>query len=470
MIKRVQLFLKQLVLLVDAGAILIAFFAAYSLRQDAPLGILKGLDSYLWLLLIILPLNLGILHFLGAYRELRVKSFFQVSKTLFKVHAIALLSFGSIVFLLKLHYVSRTFIVFFYGLSLLLVALERGILIECWHLMSSREYFRRRVLIAGTGPRARRFIQAVRAHRNWGLLLVGLVDPDPSLQAKTVDGFKILGTLEDLDELLKREVIDEVLFVLPRSRLTEIETAVLACERIGVRATVAADLFNLNFAKAQPTELDGIPVISFDSVPVDEWQLAIKRVLDLVIAGTGLFFLIPLFLAVAGLIRLTSPGPVFFRQIRCGVNGRRFNLYKFRSMVIGAEARLAELRHLNEMKGPVFKVKKDPRLTCIGYWLRKTSIDELPQLINVLKGEMSLVGPRPPLPDEVAQYEPWQRRRLSMRPGITGNWQIHGRNEIEDFDVWAELDLEYIDQWSLLLDARILLKTVPAVLSAAGAR
>ena len=176
------------------------------------------------------------------------------------------------------------------------------------------------------------------------------------------------------------------------------------------------------------------------------------------------------FLATAVLIKLTSPGPVFFRQERCGVNGRRFILYKFRSMVVDAEEKLKELRHLNEAGGPVFKLTNDPRFTPIGRWLRRLSIDELPQLINVLKGEMSLVGPRPPIPQEVAQYEPWQIRRLSMRPGITGFWQVNGRSRITDFDQWVRLDLRYIDEWSLLLDVKIMLKTIPTALLGIGAK
>jgi exopolysaccharide biosynthesis polyprenyl glycosylphosphotransferase len=386
-------------------------------------------------------------------------------------NALSLLFFGSFVFILKLHYVSRSFMVLFFLLSASFVLLERAFLIKCWHTMSRLEYFRRRVLIVGTGPRARRFIQAVRSHSDWGVNLVGLLDEDASLVGKSVDGIEVIGTLKNLPLLLQVEVIDEVIFVVPRNWMSRIEEGVLHCERLGITATLAADLFNLNFAKAQPTEFAGMPIITFESTPADQWQLAMKRVLDVMAAGVGLVVLSPVLLAVAMLVKSASPGPVFFRQIRCGVNGRRFTLYKFRSMVNGAEASQEKLRHLNEMSGPVFKLEKDPRLTRgIGHWLRKTSLDELPQLYNVLKGEMSLVGPRPAIPEEVAQYAPWQRRRLSMRPGITGNWQVNGRNHVKNFDIWTELDLEYIDQWSLLLDAKILLKTVPAVLSTSGAK
>jgi lipopolysaccharide/colanic/teichoic acid biosynthesis glycosyltransferase len=198
-------------------------------------------------------------------------------------------------------------------------------------------------------------------------------------------------------------------------------------------------------------------------------QLVVKRAIDLVLALLLALLTLPIQLLAALAIRLTSRGPVFFRQVRCGLNGRVFTLLKFRTMQAGAEERLPEIAHLNEMTGPVFKAARDPRLTFVGSLLRRLSIDELPQLWNVVVGDMSLVGPRPPLPEEVARYEPWQRRRLSMAPGLTCLWQVSGRSEV-DFDRWMELDLKYIDTWSPLLDVKILLKTVPAVLSGRGAR
>ncbi len=480
---RSQVFLKQLVSLMDAVALTLAFICTYRLRQGAYLfhpldGVirqhlllsLKGFDTYLWLLWIILPLWLGILHIMGAYRELRVKSFRIIIWILLKTNLLALLFFGSIVFILKLYYVSRSFMVFFFLLSFSFLALERAFLIECWHVIASRDYFHRKLLIVGTGSRARKFIRTTLAHKKWGLDLVGLVDLDPKLVGQLVDGFKIIGTLDELPLLLQQEVVDEVMFVVPRAWMSRIEKAILHCEKVGVRATVAADLFNMNFAQAHSLDFGGNPVISFETTPADEWKLAIKRLLDITVAFTGLVAISPFFLATAILIKLTSPGPVFFRQERCGVNGRRFILYKFRSMVVDAEKKLKELRHLNEVGGPVFKLTNDPRFTPIGRWLRKLSIDELPQLINVLKGEMSLVGPRPPIPQEVAQYEPWQIRRLSMRPGITGFWQVNGRSRITDFDQWVRLDLRYIDEWSLLLDMKIMLKTIPAALFGIGAK
>jgi exopolysaccharide biosynthesis polyprenyl glycosylphosphotransferase len=216
-------------------------------------------------------------------------------------------------------------------------------------------------------------------------------------------------------------------------------------------------------------ELEGIPLLTFTNTPGAPFPIFVKRLLDLSVSLTGLIVLSPVLLATALLIAVSSRGPVLYRQVRCGLNGRRFTLYKFRTMIEGADAQLDAVAHLNEVSGPAFKARQDPRVTWVGRILRRLSIDELPQLANVLRGNMSLVGPRPPLPDEVARYERWQLRRLSMKPGLTGLWQVSGRAGLDDFARWIALDLAYIDQWSLWLDLKILLKTIPAVLSARGA-
>lgn len=482
MIKPREVFLKQLVFLIDVAVLVAAFFSAYHFRvtmnlsgwnfmPGAPLfEPLRALDNYLWLLLILLPVWTGLLSFFGGYRQLRMMSYLRLVWTVLRACALGLVVFGAILFLLKVEYVSRTLLglVFFFGFAFL--SLERAALMTCFHLMLKRGWFYRSVLMVGTGRRARKFARLVRGHSQWGLKVVGFLDEDPTLVGQALEGAEVLGTLSSLPRLLREKVIDEVIYVVPRSWMSQLEPAILQCELMGVRATVSVDLFNLQLAKVQHADLDGIPLISFDTTPLDQWNLAMKRVLDVVVAGAGLVALSPLLAVIAFLIKLTSAGPVFFRQVRCGLNGRHFLLYKFRSMGANAEADREKLQHLNEMSGPVFKVTNDPRITPLGRLLRKTSLDELPQLINVLRGEMSLVGPRPPIPSEVAQYEPWQRRRLSMRPGITGYWQVSGRNGIKDFDRWTQLDLEYIDRWSLKLDAEILLKTVPAVVMGKGAK
>src|SRR5207302_1635142 len=233
---------------------------------------------------------------------------------------------------------------------------------------------------------------------------------------------------------------------------------------------VVLNFFPHSIARMELQEFDGLPLLSFSTTPTNEALIFMLRILDVLIAGVVLVIFWPLvMLPAAILIKLTSSGPVLFRQKRCGLNGRVFTMYKFRSMVDNAEQRRVELEGYNEMDGPVFKSSRDPRITTVGKIIRRRSIDELPQLFNVLQGHMSLVGPRPPLPQEVARYERWQRRRLSMKPGITCLWQISGRNKVS-FEDWMKLDLTYIDNWSLLLDLKILLKTVPVVLLGRGAK
>jgi exopolysaccharide biosynthesis polyprenyl glycosylphosphotransferase len=313
---------------------------------------------------------------------------------------------------------------------------------------------------------AREVVEAVEANPQWGLAFAGFIRVDgrhgwgqgPSL-----------GTVAELGRTLEEEVLDVVVFAVPRERLGEVERAVQLCEEQGVEVRISLDILRFGPGRMRIADMDGVPMLAFTRTPSDALALGVKRVFDVVISAAVLVLLSPLLAAVALAIRLDSPGPVLFRQRRIGQRGRVFEMVKFRSMSRDAEAGLEALRARNEMSGPVFKIAKDPRVTRVGRFLRRTSLDEVPQFWNVLKGEMSIVGPRPPIPSEVRQYKRWQRRRLSMKPGITCIWQISGRNDIE-FERWMELDLQYIDGWSLWGDLEIFLKTIPAVLSARGAR
>jgi exopolysaccharide biosynthesis polyprenyl glycosylphosphotransferase len=273
--------------------------------------------------------------------------------------------------------------------------------------------------------------------------------------------------LEDLRSMLAEHVIDEIHFAVESGQLPSLEEVFLWCDEEGVCSRIAVDFFPHVNSDVALERLGGTPLLTFSAAPDDEVLLLAKRVIDIALASTLLVALSPLLLLVALLIRITSPGPVIFRQTRCGLNGRTFTFYKFRSMVADAERRAHEVAHLTQREVAT-KIPNDPRLTPVGKWLRKFSIDELPQLLNVLRGDMSLVGPRPAIPSEVAQYKRWQRRRLRMRPGLTCLWAVEGRDRI-DFESWMRLDLEYIDTWSLGLDARIMLRTIPQVLSGRGA-
>jgi len=296
-----------------------------------------------------------------------------------------------------------------------------------------------------------------------------VVEPRPTVFALLPDRAVTL-TLEETTRFLDHTPVDELWIEgLPADESPAHRLATDAATRgISVRCLLPQDLF---FGARWSVESFGeITTLTAARVPIDEFALALKRPLDFVCAALLLLVTLPVMAVSALAILCTQGTPILFRQSRIGLNGRSFRLYKFRTMYRDAEARLAGLRARNEMTGPVFKMRRDPRITPIGRWLRRLSIDELPQLFNVLKGEMSIVGPRPPTPDEVDLYEPRQRRRLSVRPGITGLWQVNGRSEISSFERWVELDLEYIDHWSLWLDLKILLRTIPAVLLARGAR
>jgi exopolysaccharide biosynthesis polyprenyl glycosylphosphotransferase len=279
-----------------------------------------------------------------------------------------------------------------------------------------------------------------------------------------------LGYVGSLASLLDRQPVDEVVFAVQGKHPEILRDAMASCEVRGVDVLVNLPPTVPSKGTMQIANVSGFdyPLLNLRRTPTSEARLAAKRMLDLTGALVGIILTGPIMLATAIAIRITDPGPVLFRQLRAGRNGRKFTMLKFRSMVMDAEKRKAELIHLNEMDGPVFKIKRDPRITRVGRFIRKTSIDELPQLFNILFGDMSLVGPRPPLPSEVEQYEPWQRRRLSVKPGLTGMWQVSGRNQI-DFEEWMKMDLEYIDNWSLWLDIKIILKTIPAVVLRSGA-
>lgn len=361
---------------------------------------------------------------------------------------------------------SRLLVGIYFGLGFACLALNRAALRLVAHAVRRRGYNTRRFAVAGSGPVAREIVRTMANHPEWGYGFAGYVvdgaTPDP------LDRSKVLGTLDELERLLKETVLDEVIFAMPHQRLGAIEALVLACEEQGVSARVCVDLFATRIATRSVEDLDGIPLLSLSTVPEGVFALAVKRVLDAVVSAVALLVLSPLLLGVAIAIKLDSPGPVLFRQRRVGRNGREFTLLKFRSMYRDAEARLAALRERNEATGPVFKIRDDPRVTRVGRFIRRTSIDELPQFWNVLRGEMSVVGPRPPLPSEVRQYQRRHLRRLSVKPGITCTWQVSGRSGI-GFDRWMELDLSYIDNWSLWHDVKILARTIPAVLSGRGA-
>jgi exopolysaccharide biosynthesis polyprenyl glycosylphosphotransferase len=325
----------------------------------------------------------------------------------------------------------------------------------------------RQVLIVGTNEKAARVARVLEEASQWGYKLVGIVQQEKLQHLDSRLRSYPLIQIDQLGEVLRNHVVDEVIFVVEKEALARLEEIFLICEEEGIKTRVMLSFFPHVTSKIYLEALQDLPLLTFSTTPENEYLLFIKNIFDVLLAAFLLIVLSPVLLMVALLIKLTSPGPVIFKQLRCGLGGRRFVLYKFRSMIAEAEDMRSQFSHLNEMSGPVFKVRNDPRCTPVGRWLRKFSFDELPQLINILKGDMSFVGPRPPIPSEVEKYERWQRRRLRMKPGLTCLWQVRGRNEI-DFGEWMKLDLQYIDTWSLLLDLKICLKTIPIVFLGRG--
>lgn len=449
-----------------AGSFLIAYFLRSQL--DGLLIPLWPFTDYVFLLYIIVPLWAILLRYNGAYQSLRTNRFtdtmWPILKTVFTGGIILM----TVLFLFHLHFISRLFIFMFLLFNLISLALSRALMQAFVHYIRKRGYNYRTCVIVGTGRKAEAFADNLKQHREWGVKVLGFIAFGDPQDAEPVCGEqKIIGRLESFEEIITECQVDEVIFAVPRSWLNRIEDAIMFCEKIGIKASIVADFYPHTIAKAELEDLRGWQLLTYNPSPHIENAVVLKRVIDLALSAAVLIIIAPLFAALAIIIKLSSSGPVFFMQERCGLNGRRFKLFKFRTMVKDADSMRGGLEHLNEMKGPVFKLKNDPRLIPIGKFLRKYSLDELPQFINVLKGDMSIVGPRPPLAEEVEKYETWQRRRLSVRPGITCLWQVGGRNKMA-FDDWMKIDLEYIDNWTIINDMKIILKTIPVVIRGTG--
>ena len=371
----------------------------------------------------------------------------------------------SMLFILKQEDVSRLFLAMLFLTQPTVTLLSRVILRKVFEAIRARGHDARYMLIAGTGQLAQQFADRVELHRELGVRVIGhLVAPGEEVQIATRP---VLGSVDEIQEILHTRVVDEVAVCLPptASQYLEPITGIAAGEGKTVRIPV--DPIEEILPSAHQEEFDGFLVRSLIHDGQRDVGLIVKRGLDIVGSALGLAILSPLLIAVALVLLAREGTPVIFRQTRIGLHGRAFTIFKFRTMVRGAERQLETVRHLNERTHVTFKARNDPRVTRLGRWLRKTSIDELPQLWNVLTGSMSLVGPRPPLPNEVKAYDVWHRRRLSMKPGITGLWQVEARHE-PDFDRWVEHDLVYIDGWTIWLDLKILAKTLPALMVHGG--
>jgi exopolysaccharide biosynthesis polyprenyl glycosylphosphotransferase len=404
----------------------------------------------------------------GVYRHRRGAGFFEEFYLIFRGTVVGIATMIVIVFLTMPNFYSRLIFIYTGIIILILIGASRAIEVS---VVSSR--YRHgigveKVLIVGAGEVARSVMRTVVARPDFGYRIVGFVDDDPIKAQTDIGRYPALGTTERLGDLLQGDGIDVVISTLPWHSHEKILQIMNACDSHDVQVRIVPDLYQIALGNVVVENLNGIPLLGFRAPVLRDWQVAYKRATDILLSSLSLIILSPLLLLVALAIRIDSPGKVIFRQTRVGKGGKQFTCFKFRSMYVDAEARMAELQQRNEATGPIFKMRNDPRRTRIGGILRRASIDELPQLLNVLKGEMSIIGPRPPLPSEVAKYAPWHLRRLDIAPGITGLWQVSGRSNLT-FDEMVLLDIFYIENWSPFLDLRILLRSVPAVLFGSGA-
>lgn len=476
MFSRDSRLLTRLFRLNDILLTVVSFFIAYLLRDQAlpaisgPMGRfhrIYPLNHYASLVLGIAVVWFLVGSALHLYRNVDKKTSIQIAGDVFSLVVVGLLVVYASLYLVKGESISRSLLFLFAVTDAALVFLGRIVLLNHGHHHQGSGEKKRYVLIVGTGPEALRMWQRIESHGKSRTTLVGFLELSPAVNRTSKSTYPHYPATE-LSSLLKGCVIDDVLFAVEGEELQQIQPLLEICEQEGVTARVTWQLPYRGNAKVYLDSFEEVPLLTFSNAPDPQVQLVLKRLFDICVVTIACLVFWPLIVVVALLVKLTSPGPVLYKQVRCGLGGRKFTLFKFRSMYVGAEDMRPNLESLNELDGPVFKIKDDPRCTPIGSWLRRHSLDEIPQLWNVLRGDMSLVGPRPPLPEEVTKYEPHQRRRLRVRPGLTCLWVLEGRNNL-NFERWIQLDLSYIDRWSFWLDLKILLLSIPYVVIGHGA-
>lgn len=477
-----RLFARAGFVIIDLMFITVTYFSLYLYRISKEFGLvfqwhkvlsydyLSGLtyfESYLKFYLVIIAASVFFLQKYGLYNlELRESSLDELVKigkaVIYSVVIVAALSY-----LFKLQVFSRFVFVTFTVVTITALWLWRLLKRAITLSLLKRGYFKKNLLIVGAGHVGQMVAEELTSCPELGYNVVGFADDDPGKQQQSFGGVRVLCGSKSLAETVAKNGISEILITIPSEREL-IQDIITQCRRQDVQIRIVPEMFNLVTTSVEVGQLGPVPYMRIVKTPMRGAPLVLKRLFDVVVSLFGLVLLSPVLIITAVAIKLDSPGPVIFKQKRIGKNGELFDFYKFRSMVVNAEELRAELAAANEADGPVFKIREDPRVTRVGRFLRKYSIDELPQLFNVLKGDMSLVGPRPPLPGEVEEYGDLEWRRLEVIPGITGLWQVSGRSELS-FKKWMELDIYYIENWSFWLDIKILLQTIPVVLTGKGA-
>ena len=473
MFSRHKRMMGVLYLVADATLALGSFALAHWVRSEVitPRPFYPA-TNYLWIVPLAVALWACVGLMTGIYREIQEEKLFRTFWDPVKVAFFGTALLFAITFAFKLEFISRLLLGFYIVIDFFAMVVFRLAARSLGDPLRRTFGGYREFLVAGNGPQTGEIARAIEANNKRGMRIfafarIGPVPPDLEESHGLRRSYPVY-SLDRLPELVRQHVIDEVIFAVSKEEMEKITEAFLLCEEEGVKTRVLLNFFPQLISKVYLDRLQEMPLLTFTTTPENEYLLLLKRALDFVMALALLIVLSPLFLLLSLMIKLTSKGPVLYRQVRCGLGGRKFTLYKFRSMQAGADMQREELAALNEVDGPVFKIRNDPRCTPVGRLMRKFSLDELPQLVNILKGDMSFVGPRPPLPEDVDKYAGWQRRRLRMQPGLTCLWALEGRSKL-NFQRWMELDLEYIDNWSPSLDLKIVLKTIPVVLLGRGA-
>jgi len=463
--------LSSLLMILDVWLIFLAFYTAWWLRYEFELGggvlFYTPFRQFLPALILLTLLMVTHLNFEEIYLNRLGTTWFDELYGIINATTTSVLLV--IVFFFIFQYSGSSRLVYSYLIVTLVFYLSMARLVLHWwkNWLQGRGIGVTRTLIVGGGEIGRTLMGHIVAQPELGYDVAGFVDDNPDLQ-HNIGRFRVLGNINDIQRLVPEHGVEKVIITLPWQYQDKIRRIIKECEQKGVQCRIVPDLFHLSLTNVTLDEIKGVPLIGTKEPALKGMNYALKRFVDVTVSSLVLVLFMPILLLVALAIRLESPGKAIFKQIRVGRNGQLFEVYKFRSMYVGADKEIHELAEVNEADGPLFKIRNDPRITKLGRFIRKTSLDEFPQLWNVLKGEMSLVGPRPSLPNEVAQYEPWHCKRLEASPGLTGLWQVSGRSDIP-FDDMMLLDIYYTEQWSLKLDIVILLRTIPAVLLQRGA-
>ncbi len=466
MLKENERLYNNALTLLDIFLSLVAFIIAYSIRVYTVAKDTVFSDQYILLGILIIPTWFILLKIISLQSSQRVKAYSVV----FIEYSLVILVGVSILFIFifsfKLNSISRIAILIF-GLTNLILLFVNKVMIISFVKQSliKGKNIKQVILIADESSIS--FIEKIITEKHWGFVVFRIVSNSEKIRKRYANKYQIISNEVNLDKIMEQHVVDEIIYCKNEINTQQIKNLIYSCAEIGVTFQLQSELFNIIASKSHLSYFEELPMMTFSVTSADYFALLIKSVFEYLMSFFAMLGFLPFFLIIALLIKIESKGSVFFKQKRVGLRGRLFTMYKFRTMLQNSDKQKKELENKNEADGPVFKIKNDPRVTKVGAFLRKTSLDEFPQFLNVLRGDMSVVGPRPPLPEEVALYERPQLRRLSVKPGITCTWQVSGRNEL-GFDEWMKLDLQYIDNWSLKLDIILILKTINAIYRRTG--